>query len=279
MKTIAVSKSFQGVQGVYRHTSETCSCEMTFAAFLPPQAETAPVPVLWCLSGFTCTDQNVMDKVGYRQVASELGVAIVFARIRVLGGDHVPDDKNDWKFGSGAGFYLDATQDPDAQNYRMASYVADELPAIVARNFPVDMSRQSIFGHSMGAHGAITLALKHPGRFRSVSAFAPICQPSTAGWSRPAFERYLGGDKQAWRAYDSVCLIEDGKRVPELLVDQGAADPFLDDGLRPWLLRDACATAGIPLTLNMREGYDHSYFFISTFMELHIRWHARRIHT
>jgi S-formylglutathione hydrolase len=277
METISVSKSFEGVQGIYRHASEACSCEMTFAAFLPPQAEKASVPVVWYLSGLTCTHQNVMDKGEYREVAAELGVAIVCPDTSPRG-DHVPDDKNDWTFGCGAGFYLDATQDPYAKNYRMASYIADELPGIVARNFPVDMSRQGIFGHSMGGHGAITLALKHPGRFRSVSAFAPICQPSTAEWSRPAFERYLGGDERAWRAYDSVCLIEDGKRVPELLVDQGTADTFLDDGLRPWLLRNACAMAGIPLTLNMREGYDHSYFFISTFMELHIRWHARRFH-
>ena len=275
METISVSKSFEGAQGVYRHPSEACSCAMMFATFLPPQAEKASVPVVWYLSGLTCTHQNVMEKGEYRQVAAELGVAIVCPDTSPRG-DRVPDDKNDWKFGCGAGFYLDATQEPYAKNYRMASYIVDELPGIVARNFPVDMSQQGIFGHSMGGHGAITLALKHPGRFRSVSAFAPICQPSTAGWSRPAFERYLGTDERAWRAYDSVCLIEDGKRVPELLVDQGTADTFLDDGLRPWLLRNACAMAGIPLTLNMREGYDHSYFFISTFMEFHIRWHARR---
>ena len=191
--------------------------------------------------------------------------------------DDVPDEPDNWQFGKGAGFYLDATQEPFAKNYKMRRYIMEELPALVAREFPMDMTRQSIFGHSMGGHGAITLALTNPGCFRSVSAFAPIAQPSTAGWSRPAFEKYLGTDENTWRAYDSTLLIEDGHRLDELLVDQGTADGFLNDGLRPWLLEEACAKAGIPLTLNMREGYDHSYFFISTFMADHIRWHAERL--
>jgi S-formylglutathione hydrolase len=276
MEMISVSKSFEGVQGVYRHASEACRCDMTFAVFVPPQAQNSPVPVLWYLSGLTCTHQNVMDKGEYRRAAAELGVAIVCPDTSPRG-DHVPDDKSDWKFGCGAGFYLDATREPYAKNYRMATYIADELPELVASKFPTDMSRQGIFGHSMGGHGAITQALNHPGRFRSVSAFAPICRPSAAGWSRPAFEKYLGADERTWRMYDSVSLIEDGKRVAELLIDQGTADSFLEDGLRPWLLRDACAKASIPLTLNMREGYDHSYLFISTFMERHVRWHADRL--
>lgn len=276
METLSIAKSFGGTQGVYRHRSDACLCDMTFAVFLPPQAKDGPVPVLWYLSGLTCTHQNVMDKGEYRRIASELGVAIICPDTSPRGED-VPDEKDNWQFGSGAGFYLDATQAPYAENYRMATYIAEELPALIAANFPVDMQRQSIFGHSMGGHGAITLALKHPGRFKSVSAFAPIARPMVAGWSRPAFEKYLGSDETAWRAYDSVALIEDGYRLPELLVDQGKADGFLDDGLRPWLLEEACEKAGIPLTLNMRDGYDHSYFFISTFMADHIAWHAERL--
>ncbi|MHC1547039.1 S-formylglutathione hydrolase [Phyllobacterium sp. K27] len=276
METLSIAKSFGGTQGVYRHRSDACHCYMTFAVFLPPQAKDGPVPVLWYLSGLTCTHQNVMDKGEYRRTASELGIAIICPDTSPRG-ENVPDEKDNWQFGSGAGFYLDATQEPYAENYRMATYIAEELPALIAANFPVDMQRQSIFGHSMGGHGAITLALKTSGRFKSVSAFAPIARPMVAGWSRPAFEKYLGNDEMAWRAYDSVALIEDGHRLPELLVDQGKADGFLDDGLRPWLLEEACENAGIPLTLNMRDGYDHSYFFISTFMADHIAWHAERL--
>ncbi|MBB3235522.1 S-formylglutathione hydrolase [Phyllobacterium endophyticum] len=276
METLSIAKSFEGTQGVYRHRSDACQCDMTFAVFLPPQARERPVPLLWYLSGLTCTHQNVMDKGEYRKAAAELGVAIICPDTSPRG-DDIPDEKDNWQFGSGAGFYLDATEVPWSANYRMATYVGEELPELVAANFPVDMNRQSIFGHSMGGHGALTLALKNPGRFKSVSAFAPISRPMVAGWSRPAFEKYLGADEAAWRAYDSVALIEDGHRVPELLVDQGKADGFLDDGLRPWLLEEACEKAGIPLTLNMRDGYDHSYFFISTFMADHIKWHAERL--
>lgn len=249
---------------------------MTFAVYLPPQAERGKVPVLWYLSGLTCTHQNVMDKGEYRRAASELGVAIVCPDTSPRGAD-VPDEKDNWQFGQGAGFYVDATQAPFDPNYRMQSYVLTELPALLAANTPLDMNRQGIFGHSMGGHGALTFALKNPGRFRSVSAFAPIVHPSTADWSRPALAKYLGNDASAWRAYDAVSLIEDGHRVQELLVDQGTADSFLESGLRPWLLKDACQKAGIDLTLNMREGYDHSYFFISTFMPSHIAWHAARL--
>ncbi len=276
METLSIAKSFEGTQGVYRHRSDACQCDMTFAMFLPPQAKDRPVPLLWYLSGLTCTHQNVMDKGEYRRAAAELGIAIICPDTSPRG-DHVPDEKDNWQFGGGAGFYLDATEAPWSTNYRMATYIAAELPELVAANFPVDMQRQSIFGHSMGGHGAITLALKNPGRFRSVSALAPIARPIVAGWSRPAFQKYLGDDETVWRAYDSVALIEDGHRVAELLVDQGKADGFLDDGLRPWLLEEACEKAGIPLQLNMRDGYDHSYFFISTFMADHIAWHAQRL--
>lgn len=276
MKTISTSKSHGGVQGVYSHASEACACDMTFAVFVPPQAKDGPVPVLWYLSGLTCTHANVMDKGEYRRLAAELGLMIVCPDTSPRG-EGVADEKDNWQFGSGAGFYVDATQEPFAKNYRMYSYVTEELPALIAANFPADMSRQAIFGHSMGGHGALTIALKNPERFKSCSAFAPIAQPSTAGWSKPALEKYLGSDEQAWRSYDTTLLIEDGKRFPEFLVDQGSADSFLQEGLRPWLLDEACNKAGIGLTLRMQDGYDHSYNFISTFMDDHLRWHAARL--
>jgi S-formylglutathione hydrolase len=276
MDTISKAKSHGGIQGVYRHQSSATGTPMTFAVFVPPEAEAGPVPVLWYLSGLTCTHANVMDKGEYRAAAAKLGVMIVCPDTSPRGAD-VPDEPDNWQFGSGAGFYVDATEAPYAANYRMYSYVTEELPALIAANFPADMARQGIFGHSMGGHGALTIALKHADRYRSCSAFAPIVQPTTADWSRPALEKYLGTDPAAWRAHDATALIEDGRRFPELLVDQGTADSFLTSGLRPELLAEACAKAGIPLTLNMREGYDHSYFFISTFMGDHIAWHAERL--
>ncbi|WP_207907649.1 S-formylglutathione hydrolase [Ancylobacter aquaticus] len=276
METISTAKSHGGVQGVYRHDSTVTGTPMTFAVFVPPQAVEGPVPVLWYLSGLTCTHANVMDKGEYRAAAAAHGVIIVAPDTSPRGAE-VPDEPENWQFGSGAGFYLDATQAPYATHYRMYSYIVEELTALVAQEFPADMSRQGIFGHSMGGHGALTIALKHPDRFRSCSAFAPIVQPSTADWSRPALEKYLGADESEWRAYDAVALIEDGRRFPEFLVDQGSADSFLETGLRPQLLADACKAAGIPLTLTLREGYDHSYFFISTFMADHIAWHATRL--
>lgn len=275
-REISSAKAYGGWQKVISHSSTACACDMTFAIFLPPQAEAGPVPVLWFLSGLTCTHQNVMDKGEYRRAAAERGVAIICPDTSPRGHD-VPDDPNNWQMGQGAGFYVDATQAPYSRNYRMASYVLTELPDLVTGAYPLDMTRQGIFGHSMGGHGAIALALRTPGRFKSVSALAPIVQPSTADWSRPALEAYLGPDPAAHRAYDPTALIADGHRVTDLLVDQGTADGFLDTGLRPWLLKDACDKAGIPLTLNMRDGYDHSYLFISTFMGDHINWHADRL--
>lgn len=276
MQSLSKARARGGMQGVYRHASLATGTDMTFAVFVPPQAARGPVPVLWYLSGLTCTHANVMEKGEYRAAAAERGVMIVCPDTSPRG-EGVPDEPDNWQFGSGAGFYVDATQAPYAANYRMASYVLDELPALIAAQFPADMSRQGIFGHSMGGHGALTLALKNPDRFKSCSAFAPIVQPMTADWSRPALEKYLGPDQAAWRAYDATALIADGRRFPELLVDQGTADPFLETGLRPALLADACAVASIPLTLNLREGYDHSYYFISTFMGAHIAWHADRL--
>ena len=276
IETRSLAKSHGGIQGVYSHASEACQCPMTFAVFVPPHKEGARLPVLWYLSGLTCTHANVMEKGEYRKAAAEHGLIIVCPDTSPRG-PGVADVPDNWKLGCGAGFYVDATQAPWVPHYSMYSYVTAELPAVIAANFPADMTRQSIFGHSMGGHGALIGALKNPGRYRSCSAFAPIVHPLTAEWSRPALEAYLGSDEKALRAHDAVALIEDGARVPELLVDQGTADSFLTDGLRPQLLAEACKAAGIPLTLRMQEGYDHSYFFIASFMADHISWHAERL--
>lgn len=276
MKTISTAKSHGGVQGVYSHASETCNCDMTFAVFVPPQAAEGPCPVVWYLSGLTCTHANVMEKGEYRRWAAELGLIVVCPDTSPRG-DDVADEKDNWQFGSGAGFYVDATQTPYDKHYRMFSYVTEELPALIAKEFPADMARQSIFGHSMGGHGAMTIALRFPDRFKACSAFAPIVNPMTAAWSKGAFERYLGDDQALWRKHDACALVEDGARFKEFLVDQGTADGFLDDGLRPWLFEEACKGTGIDLTLRMQDGYDHSYFFISSFMEDHLRWHAARL--
>lgn len=276
LETKSSWKSHGGTQGVYTHASEACACPMTFAVYVPPHAEGSKLPVLWYLSGLTCTHANVMEKGEYREAAARHGVIIVCPDTSPRG-EGVADIADNWKLGCGAGFYVDATEAPWSSHYRMYSYVTAELPAVIAQNFPMaDMSRQGIFGHSMGGHGALVAALRNPGRYKSCSAFAPIVHPMTADWSRPALEAYLGADEQAWRNWDAVALIEDGARLPDLLVDQGSADSFLADGLRPWLLADVCKTAGQPLTLRMQEGYDHSYYFISSFMAEHVAWHAGR---
>ena len=275
MKTISEAKSFGGTQGVYSHAASSTDCEMTFAVYMPPQAESGPVPVLWYLSGLTCSHANVMEKGEYRAAAAAHGLAVVCPDTSPRG-EQIPDEADNWQFGSGAGFYLDATQAPYDTNYNMRRYIEQELPELIAANFNVDMSRQGIFGHSMGGHGALTIALRNPDRFRSCSAFAPIVAPSSADWSKTAFDKYLGSDVQAWRTYDACQLIADGHKFSEFLVDQGEADGFLENGLRPWLLQEACDAAGIPLTLRMQPGYDHSYYFISTFMAQHLAWHAER---
>jgi len=270
-------KAFGGVQGVYRHQSQSTGTTMTFAVFVPPQdAKTSgPRPVLTYLSGLTCTHANVMDKGEYRRLAAELGLVIVCPDTSPRG-EGVPNDEA-YDFGQGAGFYVDAVEAPWKANFKMYSYVTRELPALIAEHFPVDMARHGVFGHSMGGHGALTVALREPQIYRSVSAFAPIVAPSQVPWGRKALAGYLGSDEARWRQHDTVALIEDGKRAKEILVDIGTADPFFAKELKPELLEAACQAAGIPLTLRRQEGYDHSYNFISTFMDDHLRWHAERL--
>ena len=277
IETVSEVRSHGGVQGVYKHFSDATGTEMVFSVFVPDRD--GPMPVLWYLSGLTCTHANVTEKGEFRAACAEHGI-IFAAPDTSPRGEGVPDDSaGAWDFGLGAGFYVDATQKPWAANYRMWSYVTDELPALVAANFAVDMERQGITGHSMGGHGALTAALRHPGRFRSVSAFAPIVAPSQVPWGEKAFSNYLGPDRSTWRAHDAVALIEGGARVDALLVDIGTADPFFERELKPELIEAACAEAGIALTLNRRAGYDHSYYFISTFMADHIHWHANRLNS
>ena len=277
MEQVSVNRAFGGVQGVYKHASVETGTEMSFSVYVPPHEDGAKLPVVWYLSGLTCTQANVTEKGEFRKACAELGLIFV-APDTSPRGEGVPDDPaGAYDFGLGAGFYVDATQAPFDRHYRMWSYVAEELPALLAENFPADMSRQSIMGHSMGGHGALTMGLRHPERFKAVSAFAPIVAPGQVAWGEKALGGYLGQDRAAWRRHDAVALIEDGARVPELLVDQGTDDAFLEEQLRPELLRAACDAAGIRLTLNMREGYDHSYYFISSFMGEHLHWHAERL--
>ncbi|MBM6579122.1 S-formylglutathione hydrolase [Microvirga sp. BT689] len=276
-ETVSQSRCFGGTQFVYRHVSRETGTPMRLAVFVPPQAKDAKVPVLWFLSGLTCTEENFTVKAGAQRVASELGLMLI-APDTSPRGEGVPDDPDGaYDFGLGAGFYVDAVEGPWARHYRMRSYIEQELPELVADTLPADMSRQGITGHSMGGHGALTIALRNPGRFKAVSAFAPIASPMNCPWGEKALSNYIGPDRSAWRDYDACALIEDGARLPDLLVDQGTADSFLDSQLKPQLLEEACAKAGQPLILRRQEGYDHSYFFIATFIEDHLRWHAERL--
>ncbi|ACG78435.1 esterase [Phenylobacterium zucineum HLK1] len=275
LEVVSTARSFGGVQGVYRHDSRETGTPMTFSVFVPPQAERGPRPVVWYLSGLTCTHANVTEKGQFQRACAELGLILV-APDTSPRGEGVPDDPA-YDFGQGAGFYVDATREPWAANFRMESYIVSELPGLVAAEFPVDMARQGITGHSMGGHGALTLALKNPGRWKSVSAFAPIASPMRCPWGEKALSGYLGEDRSAWCRYDATALLEDGARLPELLVDQGEADTFLEDQLKPHLLAQACEAAGVPLTLRLQPGYDHSYWFVSTFMADHLAWHAERL--
>jgi len=277
MQTVSLNRSYGGTQGVYKHASRETGTEMVFSVYVPPHPEGAKLPVVWYLSGLTCTHANVTEKGEFRSACAELGLIFV-APDTSPRGEGVPGDAaKAYDFGLGAGFYVDATQAPFDRHYRMWSYVTAELPELVAAQFSVDPKRQSILGHSMGGHGALTAALRYPDRYRAASAFAPIVAPSRVPWGIKALGGYLGDDRQSWRRHDAVTLIEDGARFSDLLVDYGDADPFLTEQLRPELLQAACDKAGIPLTLRRQAGYDHSYYFISTFMGDHLRWHATRL--
>jgi S-formylglutathione hydrolase len=277
LTTVSQSRCFGGVQGVFRHDAAETRCPMRFGLFLPPQAQAGRVPVLYWLSGLGSTEENFVIKAGAQRIAAELGLAIVTPDTSPRGVRNPGDDAS-YDFGLGAGFYVDATEEPWARNYRMYSYVTAELPRLVAEQFPVDAGRVGIFGHSMGGHGALTIALKNPAYYRSVSALAPIASPMSCPWGEKALTGYLGADRAAWRAYDSTALVaERGWKGPAIRVDQGTKDQFLETQLHPELLRDACARAGVPLELRMQEGYDHSYFFVATFVEDHLRFHARNL--
>jgi S-formylglutathione hydrolase len=277
MQKVSLNKSHGGMQGVYKHDSRETKTEMTFSVFVPPHKDGTKLPVVFYLSGLTCTHANVTEKGECRAACAELGLIFV-APDTSPRGDGVPGDSaNAYDFGLGAGFYVDATEELYAKNYRMWSYVTEELPKLITEQFPVDAARQSIMGHSMGGHGALTAALRLPDRFRAASAFAPIVAPSQVPWGIKALGGYLGSDRTKWRKHDAVALIEDGARYSGFLVDYGDADPFLTEQLRPELLQAACEKTNIPLTLRRQPGYDHSYYFISTFMADHLRWHAARL--
>jgi S-formylglutathione hydrolase len=277
MQTVSKNRAFGGTQGVYRHASSETKTDMTFSVYVPDHREGTKLPVVTYLSGLTCTHANVTEKGEFRSACAEQGLIFV-APDTSPRGQGVPGDPADsYDFGLGAGFYVDATEAPFARNYRMWSYVTEELPKLVSEQFPTDTARQSILGHSMGGHGALTCALRYPNRYRAASAFAPIVAPSRVPWGIKALGGYLGANKDTWRKHDTVALIEDGAKFGDLLVDYGDADQFLTEQLRPELLQAACQKAGIPLTLRRQGGYDHSYYFISTFMGDHLRWHAQRL--
>jgi S-formylglutathione hydrolase len=277
LEQVSANRAFGGVQGVYKHASSATGTEMTFSVFVPPHAAGTKLPVVWYLSGLTCTHANVTEKGEFRRACAELGLIFV-APDTSPRGDGVADDPDGaYDFGLGAGFYVDATEEPFVRHYKMWSYVTAELPALIEAGFPADMDCQAIMGHSMGGHGALTIALTFPDRFRSVSAFSPIVAPGQVPWGKKALGGYLGPDPAAWRKHDAVALIEDGARVKDILVDQGDADGFLPEQLKSSLLASACTDARIPLTLRLQPGYDHSYYFISTFMDDHLRWHAERL--
>ncbi len=269
------NKSFGGTQGVYSHASETLSCDMKFAVYMP--AGKGPFPVLYWLSGLTCTEENFITKAGAQRVAADLGLVIV-APDTSPRGEGVPDDpEGAYDFGLGAGFYLNATEEPWAKHYRMYDYITQELPALIEKEFPVDAARSGILGHSMGGHGAITIHLKNQDKFKTCSAFSPIVAPSQVPWGKKAFSNYLGSDETAWAAYDATALVAKHQSKTDILIDQGTADNFLAEQLKPEIFANAASEAGQAYTLRMQEGYDHSYYFIATFIEDHLRWHAERL--
>lgn len=276
LKVLEEHACFGGVQGFYEHASDAIGLPMRFGVYRPPQAAAGPVPVLYYLAGLTCNEQTFAIKAGAQQFAAQHGLLLVTPDTspRATG---VADAERDWDFGVGAGFYLDATQEPYARHWRMETYVMQELPQVLGRHFPARGDAAGLFGHSMGGHGALVLALRHPGRWRSVSAFAPICAPSAVPWGEKAFHGYLGDDAARWAGHDAVRLLAAGARAPQLLVDQGLADPFLATQLMPDLLEEACAAAGQPLVLRRHPGYDHGYFFVASFVADHIAHHARAL--
>lgn len=277
MEQVSTNLSHGGVQGVYTHQSAVTGTPMTFSVFVPDHPDGAKLPVLWYLSGLTCTHANVTEKGEYRAACADEGIIFV-APDTSPRGDNVPDDPDGaYDFGLGAGFYVNATQEPYARHYRMRDYIERELPEIISAHFPVDMTRQGITGHSMGGHGALTISLRNPERFRSTSAFSPIVSPMQCPWGDKALGGYLGPDRDDWRSYDACALIESGARLPDLLVDQGTADAFLAEQLKTDLFAETCVRADQKATIRMQPGYDHSYYFISTFMAEHVRWHAERL--
>ena len=279
MKQVSANRAFGGTQGVYAHASSATGTDMTFSVYVPPGADGKVLPVVWYLSGLTCTHANVTEKGEFRAACADLGLIFVAPDTSPRGED-VPDDPDGaYDFGLGAGFYVDATQEPYSANYRMWTYITEELPRLIGEHFPADLSRQSIMGHSMGGHGALTIGLTFPERYRAISAIAPIVAPGQVPWGEKALTGYLGPDRASWRQHDAVALIEDGARVPALLVDQGETDPFLAEQLKPELLREACAAADIDLKFRLQPGYDHSYYFISTVMVDHLQWHAEKLYT
>lgn len=277
MEQIDAHKSFGGQQLRYRHTSAVLNCEMTFSIYLPPQAEQGPVPALYWLSGLTCTDENFMTKAGAQQYAAQYGIAIICPDTSPRG-DEVPDDpEGAYDFGLGAGFYVNATQPPWDSHYQMYDYVACELPTLINQQFPIDSARIGISGHSMGGHGALTIALKNPSQYQSVSTFAPICSPMNCPWGHKALSLYLGDDREAWRQYDTVALVKQHATDQQLpvLIDQGDRDNFLQEQLKTELLENACQQTNYPMTIRMQPGYDHSYYFIASFIGEHIKFHAK----
>jgi S-formylglutathione hydrolase len=274
MQTVSENACFGGVQGVYSHASSACNCDMTFGLFLPQEARDGPVPLLWYLSGLTCTHENAMTKAGAQGWAAEHGIALVFPDTSPRGAGVADDEAYD--LGQGAGFYVNATQDPWAPHFRMWDYVAEELPALLAENFAIDSDRQAITGHSMGGHGALTLAINLPGRYRSVSAFSPICNPTCSDWGRKQLSAYLADDESTWERHDSSLMMRKTGFDGPVLLDTGSSDQFIDL-LRPEALADAIAARRQPATLRLQPGYDHSYFFVSSFMEDHVAFHAQAL--
>ncbi|MBW4526261.1 MAG: S-formylglutathione hydrolase [Phormidium tanganyikae FI6-MK23] len=276
MELVSKTKCFGGFVEVYSHRSTICNALMKFSIYLPPQAIERSLPVLYFLAGLTCTEENFMAKAGAQQFAAKHGLILV-APDTSPRNTGIAGEDDDWDFGTGAGFYVDATQEPWSQHYRMYSYIVDELPDLIAGNFPVKRNRQGIFGHSMGGHGALVCALRNPDRYQSVSAFAPICAPMQCAWGEKAFSNYLGSDRSSWRSYDATELVQARQFPRSILIDQGKSDKFLTDQLLPEVFGQACESVGQPLTLRFQNGYDHSYYFIASFIEDHIQFHAEML--